>query len=623
MLAIITNKFRIHNAKSFIEGFSELDGIEDPNDPCISSIRQRTNIYLFIGKHTPWIPADTISGSNSSTNDSTPPIPVDTVQNIDFELWRNMIAAKKVNPNDVKHVIPRHDWGLNNDGSGKVYTQYDDLNKSLFNSSYSPFYVFTDEFNVYKCIFNNYGSPSTVKPTGTDSSKLVRTLDGYVWKYMYSVSPSDSLKFVTTSHIPVQTLEVNPTTIFNNYSHQDNLQWDVQKSAVDGAIHSFVKVSEGMGYKGLSGKTFGKGMYNSLNDTTSFRISQSDAPFTTGMVDDYFNDMAIFFNDSSVRRVFKIVDFKSPDLSDPLSMASVVVEGRADETSGILEDRIPINTTFEIAPRVDIDGDISNEIMPSDGIGFSAVARISSDGIGNNTYKISTVEILSEGESYSTCPIQFKMMGTPTVPAEYRAVISPKGGHGSDPVEELGGFYVMINVRLEYDESLAELTVGNDYRQIGLIREPVDSETNLPAEKLIYLQSQSIELVLSSVNPALDALPFESDEIVTNGKGVYGKILDYKEYDLKDNTTGIFIPDNLVDKKVLRIGSIFGKNGVSFSVGDTITTIRNAAEVDATIEKVISESLVKYSGEVLYLEQRKPISRDIDQIEDIKIIAEF
>ena len=41
------------------------------------------------------------------------------------------------------------------------------------------------------------------------------------------------------------------------------------------------------------------------------------------------------------------------------------------------------------------------------------------------------------------------MMGTPTVPAEYRAVISPKGGHGSDPVEELGGFYVMINVRLD------------------------------------------------------------------------------------------------------------------------------------------------------------------------------
>ena len=67
MLAIITNKFRIHNAKSFIEGFSELDGIEDPNDPLVSSIRQRSNIYLFIGKHTPWDPKDKISGSNDLT----------------------------------------------------------------------------------------------------------------------------------------------------------------------------------------------------------------------------------------------------------------------------------------------------------------------------------------------------------------------------------------------------------------------------------------------------------------------------------------------------------------------------------------------------------------------------
>ena len=98
MLAIITNKFRIHNAKSFIEGFSELDGIEDPNDPCISSIRQKTNIYLFIGKHTPWDSSDTVSGAGDLTNDMNPPIPSDTVQNIDFELWRNMIAAKKVNP---------------------------------------------------------------------------------------------------------------------------------------------------------------------------------------------------------------------------------------------------------------------------------------------------------------------------------------------------------------------------------------------------------------------------------------------------------------------------------------------------------------------------------------------
>ena len=622
MLAIITNKFRIHNAKSFIEGFSELDGIEDPNDPCISSIRQKTNVYLFIGKHTPWDSSDTISGSGELTNDMNPPIPPDTVQNIDFELWRNMIAAKKVNPSDVKHVIPRHDWSLNNDGSGKVYTQYDDLNKSLFNSSYSPFYVFTDDFNVYKCISNNYGSLSTVKPTGTDTSQMIKTSDGYVWKYMYSISPADSLKFVTTSHIPVDTLKSNPNLLINS-PQQQGTQWDVQQSAIDGAIHSTVKIEEGQGYRGVSGKIFGDGTYDSNTNTTTFRSSQSDTVFTTGMIDDYFNDMSIFFNDSSVRRVFKILDYTAPDLNDPLSMAMIVVEGRADVNSPVTEDQIPSNSSFEIAPRISVEGDINSNILPADGIGFSAVARIQDDGLGNGTYKISSVEILSEGQLYRSCPLEFKMGGTPSIPANYRAIISPKGGHGSDPIEELGGFYVMINVRLEYDETLAELTVGNDYRQIGLIQDPIDTSTNQPAEDLIYLQSQSIELVLSSLDETTDSLPFVADELVTNGNGVYGKIIDFKEYDLIDNTTGVFIPDGLDDKKVLRIGNVFGKSGESFSLGDTITTVRGNGEVDATIEKVISESLVRYSGEVLYLEQRKPISRDIDQIEDIKIIAEF
>ena len=622
MLAIITNKFRIHNAKSFIEGFSELDGIEDPNDPCISSIRQKTNIYLFIGKHTPWDSSDTVSGAGDLTNDMNPPIPSDTVQNIDFELWRNMIAAKKVNPSDVKHVIPRHDWSLNNDGSGKVYTQYDDLNKSLFNSSYSPFYVFTDDFNVYKCISNNYGSLSTVKPTGADTSQMIETSDGYVWKYMYSISPADSLKFVTTSHIPVDTLKSNPN-LSSSFPQQQGTQWDVQQSAIDGAIHSTVKINEGQGYRGVSGKVFGDGTYDSSSDTTTFQSSQSDTTFTTGMIDDYFNDMSIFFNDSSVRRVFKIVDYSAPDLNDPLSMASFVVEGRADSNSPVAEDQIPSNSSFEIAPRISVEGDINNNILPADGIGFSAVARIQDDGLGNGTYKISSVEILSEGQSYRSCPLEFKMGGTPSISANYRAIISPKGGHGSDPIEELGGFYVMVNVRLEYDETLAELTVGNDYRQIGLIQEPIDTSTNEPAEDLIYLQSQSIELVLSSLDETTDSLPFVADELVTNGNGVYGKIIDFKEYDLIDNTTGVFIPDGLDDKKVLRIGNVFGKSGESFSLGDTITTVRGNGEIDATIEKVISESLVRYSGEVLYLEQRKPISRDIDQIEDIKIIAEF
>ena len=54
---------------------------------------------------------------------------------------------------------------------------------------------------------------STVKPTGTVSTSLVTdfryrcsTGDGYIWKYMYTVSASDTIKFVTNDFIPVKTL---------------------------------------------------------------------------------------------------------------------------------------------------------------------------------------------------------------------------------------------------------------------------------------------------------------------------------------------------------------------------------------------------------------------------------
>ena len=32
-------------------------------------------------------------------------------------------------------------------------------------------------------------------------------------------------------------------------------------------------------------------------------------------------------------------------------------------------------------------------------------------------------------------------------------IIGPKGGHGADAIQELGGFFILINSRLEYSES--------------------------------------------------------------------------------------------------------------------------------------------------------------------------
>jgi hypothetical protein len=207
MPSIVTNKFRIHNAEQFVEAFDEA---------------ANTTIFLTIGKNVAF------------PDDNNPPTPVLSVANTEYTIWRDMFAAKRITPADVTHAIDRVDWT-----SGTIYTQYDDQNVNLILGQY---YVVTDDFNVYKCLFNNNNGFSTIKPTGTGTT-VFTTADNYIWKYMYTVSTTRALKFLTSDYIPVQTLIVD----------DGSAQWTVQQSAVDGAISVVLVTNGGTNY--FSGNT--------------------------------------------------------------------------------------------------------------------------------------------------------------------------------------------------------------------------------------------------------------------------------------------------------------------------------------------------------------------------------
>jgi hypothetical protein len=76
----------------------------------------------------------------------------------------------------------------------------------LYDSNY---YVINSEYKVYICIdngssgINTTGNASQDEPTFTDlePSKAGESGDGYVWKYLFSVSPSDIIKFDSTEYI--------------------------------------------------------------------------------------------------------------------------------------------------------------------------------------------------------------------------------------------------------------------------------------------------------------------------------------------------------------------------------------------------------------------------------------
>jgi hypothetical protein len=237
MAAIITEKFRVHNARQFKEDFGE----------------SASSTYVFIGRSNPW------------AVDTSPPTPVNGTSE-EVDAWSDMTALKKVGSADVSHGLTRYDWT-----SGVKYDEYaHDISATSTSSATSAtslyasrFYVMTDEYHVYKCLRTGRDASgatvnSTVKPTGTSATALIETSDtgaasgrGYLWKYMYTVTASDTIKFVTNDFIPVKTIGAQ-TEIFpfggSSPSDDGSSQWDVENGAVSGGVHHAVVTAAGSGY---------------------------------------------------------------------------------------------------------------------------------------------------------------------------------------------------------------------------------------------------------------------------------------------------------------------------------------------------------------------------------------
>lgn len=149
---------------------------------------QKDSYYYFLGGVEPW---------NGFEGDTAGDVPTDPLNQDDATNRRyrsEMVFTKKISPSDVSLAIPRIDWT-----SGTVYDQWDHTVDMLG----KQFYVLTEDFNVYKCLYNHQGSPSTVKPYGTFFTPI-ETADGYIWKYLYNIPAFKRSKFLSVTTMPVQ-----------------------------------------------------------------------------------------------------------------------------------------------------------------------------------------------------------------------------------------------------------------------------------------------------------------------------------------------------------------------------------------------------------------------------------
>ena len=220
-LSIITDKFRIENAKKFVQSVKQrvypsdfsttTTDYEAAKSVVLNS--KADALYMMIGKITTWYDPNNLP-SGIADADAVPAI-TDDIRS-ETEVWHNAQIVKKVTTTHVRHVIPRQNWV-----TGVVYPFYQSnaSNTTTYSSSSTEnFYVLDEaEYRVYKCLWNNYGSNSTVKPTqvgsAPDAKRIQRepfeTTDGYIWKYMYTISASDVTAFVTDNFIPVEKDDTN------------------------------------------------------------------------------------------------------------------------------------------------------------------------------------------------------------------------------------------------------------------------------------------------------------------------------------------------------------------------------------------------------------------------------
>ena len=121
--------------------------------------------------------------------------------------------------------------------------------------------------------------------------------------------------------------------------------------------------------------------------------------------------------------------------------------------------------------------------IPIRGDGTGAMCSIViGESDGANPGKITTVTITAAGTGYTHAvlrpedikeqfDIQHGTLTWDTAPV-FEVIIGPDGGHGSNPAKELGGYFIMMDTKLQTTESY-DFSVVNDFRQVGVVRDPL------------------------------------------------------------------------------------------------------------------------------------------------------
>ena len=277
-------------------------------------------------------------------------------------------------------------------------------------------------------------------------------------------------------------------------------------------------------------------------------------------------------------------------------------------TGGVIGDLSPEDQTrytYQNNSAADV-GKVYRIYVSSPGTGYTSAPTVTITGNGTaaatataylSGNSVSRIEVTDPGAGYSV--INVTLSGGNGSGATARAILSPKGGHGTDPVSELGGFYVGLRVVLNGPEGGGDFIVsGAQFRQIGVIRNPYNYGTTTVSTSTTLSSLKTLTLGVGSTGG------FKVGDYFTGGTS------QAKAYvDAFDSTTG-----------VLKYHQNDKTGYTAFSVSEAITGATAGA---GSVGSLGNPEVDRFSGEVMFVENRAAINRSASQLEDIKIILEF
>ena len=568
MAAIISEKFRIFNAKQFLESLSEASA---------------TNMYFFVGRPQKWYayleiynvsgtfqvgetvtggglsgtvqevnpnslllavnnatsaPASgsTMTGGTSSATakastyryatEDAPPAPIDN-QIEKAAVYDDIIAAKRITSTFARLVAPRYNWSLSTNpkfdmyrpnysptpgGGGAIGVQTALGSSALSGSKY---YVMNSNYEVFKCLYNGQ---TPANPTGINATYEPKT---------------------------------SPTAGQGTYAN-------------------------GLFTESATGYIW-KYMYTlSTADVIAF-LSSDFLPMGT---------------------------YAGPAAVDGAVHIAVIKDGGAN---------MPTSATVYV---------------PVDGDGTGAIVKITTSAGG----AISSAEMYAAGTGYTYGNVRLVngniytdtgLTNAATIAANatgaIEVIMSPEGGHGADLAAEFFAKRVMTNIRLTYAEGSGDFPVDNDFRRIGIIQDPYNYGTTTVASASTLRGTAALKLTGSG--------DYTIDEEITqtvSGGTAKGRVVSW------DSTNGILkyfqSPDlHTHNGKVLAFDH--ATNNVTGATSSTARPIDGnqdtaLADISFTDGKANPE-IAPNSGDIVYIENRRQITRAADQIEDIKLVIEF